>query len=113
VLLPLLVWWVALLFEVSLVAFTGSFCTTVLGRRRGWLVLTQGALILAIAAMGLQRPSQALQLWQSMPRLLRFSASQDILVDAYRTDVLEEREIGPGAAIYLWAIELPSSSRVI
>ena len=38
------------------------FVPPFLGRRRGWLVLTQGALLLAIAAMALQKPSQALQL---------------------------------------------------
>ncbi len=83
------------------------FVPPFLGRRRGWLVLTQGALILAIAAMALQRPSQALQLLAINALIIAFfSASQDILVDAYRTDVLEEREIGPGAAIYLLGYRL-------
>jgi len=78
------------------------FVPPFLGRRRGWLVITQAALIFAIAAMALQRPSQALQLLAINALIIAFfSATQDILVDAYRTDVLEEREIGPGAAIYL------------
>ena len=71
-----------------------------LGRRRGWLVITQVALTLAIAAMSLQDPTQTLQLLAVNALLIAFfSASQDIAFDAYRTDVLEERELGAGAAI--------------
>lgn len=73
-----------------------------LGRRRGWLVLTQIALFLAIAAMALQNPAQALQLLAINALIVAFfSATQDIAVDAYRTDVLEEREMGAGAAVYV------------
>lgn len=71
-----------------------------LGRRRGWLVVTQVALILAIAAMSLQNPTQALKLLAVNALVIAFlSASQDIVFDAYRADVLEEREMGAGAAI--------------
>jgi MFS transporter, PAT family, beta-lactamase induction signal transducer AmpG len=71
-----------------------------LGRRRGWLVVTQVGLTLAIAAMSLQNPTQALQLLAVNALLIAFlSASQDIAFDAYRTDVLEEREMGAGAAV--------------
>ncbi len=73
-----------------------------LGRRRGWLVLTQIALFLAIAAMALQNPAQALQLLAINALIVAFfSATQDIAVDAYRTDVLEEREMGAGVAVYV------------
>ncbi|MEP0754250.1 AmpG family muropeptide MFS transporter [Trichocoleus sp. DQ-A3] len=78
------------------------FVPPFLGRRRGWLVLTQAALLLAIAAMALQKPSQALQLLAVNALFIAFfSATQDIAVDAYRTDVLEEREMGAGAAIFV------------
>lgn len=71
-----------------------------LGRRRGWLMLTQLALVLVIAAMSLQNPSQSLQLLAFNALLIAFfSASQDIAFDAYRVDVLEEREMGAGAAL--------------
>lgn len=71
-----------------------------LGRRRGWLVLTQVALVLTIAAMSLQKPSQTLQLLAVNALLIAFfSASQDVAFDAYRVDVLEEREMGAGAAV--------------
>jgi len=71
-----------------------------LGRRRGWLVITQIALIIAIGFMGFQQPKQALQLLAVNAIVIAFfSASQDIAFDAYRTDVLEEPEMGAGAAI--------------
>ncbi len=76
------------------------FVPPFLGRRRGWLLLTQGALILAIAAMALQQPRQALQFLAINAVLIAFfSASQDIAFDAYRTDVLEQWEMGAGAAV--------------
>jgi PAT family beta-lactamase induction signal transducer AmpG len=76
------------------------FVPPFLGRRRGWLVLMQGALLVAIAAMALQQPRQALQLLAINALLIAFfSASQDIAFDAYRTDVLEPLEMGAGAAI--------------
>lgn len=76
------------------------FIPPILGRRRGWLVITQIALTVAIAAMSLQSPSLALQPLAITALLIAFfSASQDIAFDAYRTDVLTEQELGAGAAI--------------
>lgn len=71
-----------------------------LGRRRGWLVLTQIALFAAILAMSLHNPKAALQLLAANAVLIAFlSATQDIVFDAYRTDVLSQKEMGLGAAI--------------
>lgn len=71
-----------------------------LGRRRGWLVVTQVALLLAIGAMALQDPGRAVELLALNAILIAFfSASQDIVFDAYRVDVLDEREMGAGAAL--------------
>lgn len=71
-----------------------------LGRRRGWLVITQIGLVIAIASMSLQQPAQTLQLLAINALLIAFlSASQDIAFDAYRVDVLAERERGAGAAV--------------
>ena len=73
-----------------------------LGRRRGWLLITQLAVMAAIAAMALQDPTQGLQLLAFNALLIAFfSAAQDIVVDAYRTDVLAESEQGAGAAIWV------------
>ena len=72
----------------------------IFGRRRGWLFVTQIALMLSIAAMSLQDPSRALQLVAFNAILIAFfSASQDVVFDAYRIDVLDEREMGAGAAL--------------
>ncbi len=82
--------------------FLDRFIPPFLGRRRGWLVITQVALILAIAAMALQHPRQALQLLGLNALLIAFfSATQDILADAYRTDVLAAPEVGAGASMFL------------
>jgi len=76
------------------------FVPPFLGRRRGWLVLTQVALAGAIAAMALQQPRLSLQLLAANALVIAFlSASQDIAFDAYRSDVLEPQELGAGAAV--------------
>lgn len=76
------------------------FVPPFLGRRRGWLVVTQVALIVAIGFMSVQQPKQALQLLAINALLIAFfSASQDIAFDAYRTDVLEPLEMGAGAGL--------------
>lgn len=76
------------------------FVPPFLGRRRGWLVIAQVGLTVAIAAMALQNPKQSLQLLAINAVLIAFfSASQDIAFDAYRTDLLDQREMGAGAAI--------------
>lgn len=70
------------------------------GRRRGWLFITQLLLILLIAAMGGLQPGSQLQLVLIVAFCLAFiSASQDIAVDAYRTDLLVAKERGMGAAL--------------
>jgi len=72
-------------------------------RRRGWLLLLQAMLVVVIATMSLLRPAAAdsvsLTLLGVMAVLLAvLSASQDIAVDAYRTDLLPDSERGAGAA---------------
>ncbi|MEK7944341.1 muropeptide transporter [Pigmentiphaga sp. YJ18] len=71
-----------------------------LGRRRGWMVVTQLLLALAIMAMGLLSPSNALLPLALIAVFVAFcSSSQDIAFDAYRTDVLRKEERGAGAAV--------------
>jgi len=70
-----------------------------LGRRRGWIVLTQLVLAVAIFALGLSSPSLMPWLVAALALTIAFaSASQDIVIDAYRADVLYEKELGAGAA---------------
>jgi MFS transporter, PAT family, beta-lactamase induction signal transducer AmpG len=73
-----------------------------LGRRRGWVFITQVLLLLAIAAMSLHDPRTGLKMLAiNAIAIAFFSASQDISLDAYRTDVLETREMGAGAAVFV------------
>src|SRR3954467_9867383 len=73
-----------------------------LGRRRGWVLITQILLLLAIAAMSLHDPTQSLRMLAiNAIAIAFFSAAQDISLDAYRTDVLENREMGAGAAVFV------------
>ena len=78
-----------------------------LGRRRGWLIITQFALLLAIAGMTLADPKASPSLLVSLAFLVAFlSASQDIAVDAYRTDVLKPYERGLGATLTSWGYRI-------
>jgi PAT family beta-lactamase induction signal transducer AmpG len=71
-----------------------------LGRRRGWLVITQLALAAGIAAMALCSPKTQIGLLASLALFVAFaSASQDVVVDAYRTDIATPEQRGLAAAI--------------
>jgi len=73
-----------------------------LGRRLGWILLSQVALVVAIIAMAFTSPV-ALPVAAAVIAVLIsfFSASQDIVVDAYRTDLAETDEVGPAASLYI------------
>lgn len=70
-----------------------------LGRRRGWILLTQLALVATIAGMGLTDPTEDPWLTALFALLVTFSsATQDIVVDAYRVEILAESQYAEGAA---------------
>lgn len=70
-----------------------------LGRRRGWIVLFQGCLAIAIGVMGFSSPTEAPYFLASIALLVVFlSASQDIVIDAYRVDTIPPSERGIAAA---------------
>lgn len=76
------------------------YCPPLLGRRRGWLLITQLLLLVAIAGMGFLDPASHLRWMAALAVLIAFcSASQDIAFDAWKTDVLPPEERGGGAAI--------------
>ncbi|OGP80993.1 MAG: AmpG family muropeptide MFS transporter [Deltaproteobacteria bacterium RBG_16_64_85] len=78
------------------------FIPPFLGRRRGWMLVTQLGLVFAISAMAFSNPSGATTLFAVLAFLVAFvSASQDVVVDAYRTEVLEPVELGPGAGVHI------------
>ncbi len=71
-----------------------------LGRRRGWMALTQLALFLAIGAMGMLDPLTQVPLIALAASAVAFlSASQDVVIDAYSREILADNEQGLGAAL--------------
>lgn len=73
-----------------------------LGRRRGWMLALQLALVGAIAAMGLVDPIAAPGLFAALALAVAvLSASQDIVIDAYKADVLLPEERAAGASAYV------------
>lgn len=78
-----------------------------LGRRRGWLLSTQVALAIAIAWLGLSNPAENPWLLALAALLVTFfSASQDIVIDAYRREDLSEEELGLGSSLYVFGYRL-------
>lgn len=76
------------------------FVPPVFGRRRGWMLLTQIGLVVGMAAMAFSSPADSLWILGCAALGVAFlSASQDIVIDAYRTDVLRVEERGMGAAV--------------
>ncbi len=87
--------------------FMDRFVPPWLGRRRGWIVTIQVLLLIGIAVMALSSP-------ENMPLALAvialvvafFSASQDIVIDAYRTDILPDNERGIGVAVFIFGYRI-------
>jgi PAT family beta-lactamase induction signal transducer AmpG len=73
-----------------------------LGRRRGWLLLTQIALAAGILGIALSDPAESLGLVGALALLVAFfSASQDIVIDAYRRELLRDEELGFGSSLFV------------
>src|SRR5512143_623733 len=82
--------------------FLDRFVLPVLGRRRGWMLLTQIGLLLVIAALGGFSPQTDMTAIVLFCTLLAFlSATQDIALDAYRRELLSDNELGLGNAIHV------------
>jgi PAT family beta-lactamase induction signal transducer AmpG len=79
-----------------------------IGRRRGWLALTQGALAIILFMLSGVSPGGQPRLFAAWAVLLAFlSASQDVVVDAYRADVLADKaEHGLGASLHVFGYRL-------
>jgi len=76
------------------------FVPPFLGRRRGWILLMQLALVVGIVGMAMSPARPELWLLAALALWIAFaSASQDIVIDAYRTDLLPSAERGMGAAV--------------
>ncbi|WP_371188464.1 AmpG family muropeptide MFS transporter [Thalassotalea maritima] len=78
-----------------------------LGRRRGWMLVTQVALLLSIAAFAYIDP--AMSIWSVAylaAAVAFFSASQDIVLDAYRRELLTDQQLGLGNSVHVQAYRL-------
>ncbi len=77
------------------------------GRRRGWLLAIQPALVLAAVLLALSHPRAAPLAAVGAAALVAFlSASQDIAIDAWRIEVFPEREQGKALAVYVWGYRI-------
>src|SRR5271169_2404298 len=80
-----------------------------LGRRRGWMLAMQVVLLVSIPAFGALRPQ--LDLWTIAylaTAVAFFAATQDIVLDAYRRELLPDTELGLGNAIHVQAYRVSS-----
>jgi PAT family beta-lactamase induction signal transducer AmpG len=78
-----------------------------LGRRRGWLVLTQLALSGTLLLLAATAPTSATRVFALLAVAVAFmSASQDVVIDAYRTDLLPSRERGLGSSLNVMGYRL-------
>jgi len=87
--------WAPLMDRLPLPPFT-----TIFGRRRGWMLASQIGLIISIFALGQTTPG--IDLWWTAffaVMIAFFSASQDIVIDAYRVEILPEEKLGAGAGV--------------
>ncbi len=78
-----------------------------LGRRRSWILIMQLAISLTLAALALTDPKSQLWIFAMLALMLAaFSATQDIAIDAWRTDTLSPPERGFGAALFVMAYRI-------
>jgi PAT family beta-lactamase induction signal transducer AmpG len=85
------------------------YALPVLGRRRGWMLATQLLLLVSIPFFGLLRPQ--LDLWTIAylaAAVAFFAATQDIVLDAYRRELLPDAELGLGNSIHVQAYRISS-----
>ncbi len=83
------------------------FTLPFLGHRRGWMFVTQVALLVSISVMGFIKPD--LSIWTVAylaAAVAFFSASQDVVLDAYRRELLPDVELGLGNAVHVQTYRL-------
>lgn len=78
------------------------FAIPVFGRRRGWLLIFQTALMISVFSLGTTDPGRNPTLVACFAFLVAFfSASQDTVIDAYRREDLADEELGLGSSLYV------------
>jgi PAT family beta-lactamase induction signal transducer AmpG len=85
------------------------FVPPFLGRRRGWMLITQLGLMASMASLALFDPATELtQIVWVVGAIAFLSATQDIVIDAYRREILPDEELGAGAGFYAQAYRIAS-----
>ncbi|GAC05662.1 AmpG family muropeptide MFS transporter [Paraglaciecola chathamensis] len=85
------------------------FVVPVLGRRRGWMFITQVALIVLMSMLSFYDPATDIShIIVIVAAIAFFSASQDIVIDAYRRELLPDDELGAGNGFYAQAYRISS-----
>jgi PAT family beta-lactamase induction signal transducer AmpG len=89
--------------------FMDRYIPPFLGRRRGWMFACQVALLVSIGTLGMFEPAQSIEViaWLAVA-VAFFSASQDVVLDAYRREILPDVELGLGSAIHVQAYRIAS-----
>ena len=89
--------------------FLDRFVPPFLGRRRGWMLITQVFLLFSIGSMGMFDPEKSTRLIAALALAVAFfSASQDVVLDAYRREILSDDELGLGSSLHVQAYRISS-----
>lgn len=87
--------------------FLDRFKLPFLSRRKGWMVFFQACLVGSIFLLSLINPKEHLSMVAIVALLIAFfSASQDIVLDAYRREILPDEELGFGSSVYVTGYRL-------
>jgi PAT family beta-lactamase induction signal transducer AmpG len=87
--------------------FMDRFSFSFLGRRRGWALITQVILLVCIGMLGQFDPATSMKVIVGLVFTVAFfSASQDIVLDAYRRELLADDELGTGTSVFINAYRL-------
>ena len=78
-----------------------------LGRRKSWLIISQVGLIFSIVGLAFSNPPSSLLITSFFALLIAFfSATQDIVIDAYRREDLQDNELGMGSSLYMYGYRI-------
>ncbi|MGB0910929.1 MAG: AmpG family muropeptide MFS transporter [Nitrospirales bacterium] len=87
--------------------FMDRFVPSNFGRRRSWMLISQITLGLSICAIALANPLTHFHSLVALCLLITFfSASQDIVLDAYRREALQDEELGIGSSVFIYGYRL-------
>lgn len=89
--------------------FLDRYLPPFMGRRRGWMLPCQIILLVVIGVIGVLEPQQSTGLIAAIAVIIAFfSATQDVVIDGYRREILSDQELGLGNAIHVQAYRISS-----